>query len=31
MIYRSGLWHYRGRTYTTLRAALLVAWAERRL
>ena len=26
MKFINGLWHYRGRTYTTLRAALLAAW-----
>lgn len=31
MIYKSGLWIYQGRTYATLRAALLVAWQKRRL
>lgn len=28
MIYKSDLWHYQGRTYATLRAALLAAWSE---
>ena len=25
-----GLWHYKGRTYATLRAALLAVWPERK-
>ena len=28
MIYKSGLWHYQGRTYATRRGALLAAWPE---
>ena len=30
MSYRDGLWHYQGKTYTTLRDALLAVWLERR-
>ena len=26
MKFYNGLWHYQGRTYATLRAALLAAW-----
>lgn len=26
----NGLWYYQGRTYPTLRAALLAVWPERR-
>ena len=30
MIYKSGLWHYKGQSYATLREALLTVWPERR-
>lgn len=30
MKYHRGTWHYQGRIYATLRAALLVAWPGRR-
>lgn len=29
-MFYSGLWHYQGKTYATLRAALLAVWPERR-
>lgn len=28
MMFYNGLWHCRGRTYATLRAALLAVWPE---
>lgn len=30
MRFHNGLWHYQGKTYATLRAALLADWPERR-
>lgn len=30
MKFYDGLWHYQGKTYATLRAALLAVWPERR-
>lgn len=30
MKFCNGVWHYKGKVYATLRAALLAAWAERR-
>ena len=30
MRFHNGLWHYKGRSYTTLRAALLSAWDRAR-
>lgn len=30
MIYHDNRWHYQGRTYATLRAALLAVWPARR-
>lgn len=30
MLYRDCLWHYQGKTYVTLRAALLAVWPEGR-
>lgn len=29
MIFKCGLWHYRGQTYATLRAALQAVWREK--
>ena len=30
MRFHNALWHYQGKTYTTLWAALLAVWPERR-
>ena len=30
MRFYDGLWHYQGKTYPTLRAALLAVWPKRR-
>lgn len=30
MSFRDGLWHYQGKTYATLREALLAVWPGRR-
>lgn len=30
MRFHNGFWHCKGRTYATLRAALLAVWPERR-
>lgn len=30
MRFHNGLWYYQGKTYPTLRAALLAVWPERR-
>lgn len=31
MRFYNGLWHYQGKTYPTIRAALLAVWPERGL
>ncbi len=30
MMFYNGLWHYQGKTYTTLLGALRAVWPERR-